>query len=70
MVLVGVWTEGTVEDAENSMAELALLAETAGSEVLDAIYQRRQKPDPATYIGRGKVDGIAEIVAGAPAPTR
>ena len=59
VVLVGVWTEGTVEDAENSMAELALLAETAGSEVLDAIYQRRSKPDPATYIGRGKVDGLA-----------
>ena len=45
------------------MAELALLAETAGSEVLDAIYQRRQKPDPATYVGRGKVEGLSEIVA-------
>jgi GTP-binding protein HflX len=52
VVLVGVWTDGSVEDAENSMAELALLAETAGSQVLDALYQRRQKPDPATYIGR------------------
>ena len=62
VVLVGVWTEGTIADAENSMAELALLAETAGSEVLDAIYQRRQKPDPATYVGRGKVDGLKEIV--------
>src|SRR5829696_6500679 len=58
VVLVGVWTEGTIEDAENSMAELALLAETAGSEVLDNVYQRRDKPDPATYIGRGKVDGV------------
>ncbi len=63
VVLVGVWTTGsTVTDAENSLAELALLAETAGSEVLEAIYQRRQKPDPATYIGRGKVEGLAEIV--------
>src|SRR5690242_5224786 len=62
VVLVGVWTEGTVEDAENSMAELALLAETAGSEVLEAIYQRRQAPDPATYVGRGKVEAIKEIV--------
>lgn len=69
VVLVGVWTEGTVEDAENSMAELALLAETAGSEVLDAIYQRRQKPDPATYIGRGKVDGLREIVQATGADT-
>ncbi len=69
VVLVGVWTEGTVEDAENSMAELALLAETAGSEVLDAIYQRRQKPDPATYVGRGKVDAIGEIVQATGADT-
>ncbi len=69
VVLVGVWTEGTTEDAENSMAELALLAETAGSEVLEAIYQRRQKPDPATYIGRGKVEGLAEIVAATGADT-
>jgi GTPase len=69
VVLVGVWTEGSVEDAENSMAELALLAETAGSEVLDAFYQRRQKPDPATYIGRGKVDGLREIVQATGADT-
>jgi GTP-binding protein HflX len=62
VVLVGVWTDGSVEDAENSMAELALLAETAGSQVLDAVYQRRDKPDPATYIGRGKVEGVREIV--------
>jgi GTP-binding protein HflX len=69
VVLVGVWTQGTVQDAENSMAELALLAETAGSEVLDAIYQRRQRPDPATYIGRGKTDGVREIVAATGADT-
>ncbi len=69
VVLVGVWTEGTVQDAENSMAELALLAETAGSTVLDAFYQRRQSPDPATYIGRGKVDGLREIVQATGADT-
>src|SRR6476659_9289957 len=69
VVLVGVWTEGSVQDAENSMAELALLAETAGSEVLDAIYQRRDKPDPATYIGRGKVEGLGEIVRASGADT-
>ena len=69
VVLVGVWTEGSVEDAENSMAELALLAETAGSEVLDALYQRRQKPDPATFIGRGKVEGLREIVQATGADT-
>jgi GTP-binding protein HflX len=69
VVLVGVWTEGSIEDAENSMAELAALAETAGSEVLDAIYQRRDKPDPATYIGRGKVEGLGEIVRATGADT-
>src|SRR4051794_23386939 len=69
VVLVGVWTEGSVEDAENSMAELALLAETAGSQVLENVYQRRDKPDPATYIGRGKVDGVREIVQSTGADT-
>jgi GTP-binding protein HflX len=69
VVLVGVWTEGTIEDAENSLTELALLAETAGSQVLDAVYQRRGRPDPATYVGRGKVDGIAEIVRATGADT-
>jgi GTP-binding protein HflX len=62
VVLVGVWTEGSTADAENSLSELAALAETAGSEVLEAIYQRRQKPDPATFIGRGKVEALREIV--------
>ncbi len=69
VVLVGVWTEGSIEDADNSMAELALLAETAGSTVLEAIYQRRQNPDPATYIGRGKVEGLREIVQATGADT-
>lgn len=69
VVLVGVWTEGSVADAENSMAELAALAETAGSEVLEAVFQRRQKPDPATYIGRGKVEAIREIVQATGADT-
>ncbi len=69
VILVGVWTSGTVQDAENSMTELALLAETAGSEVLDALYQRRDSPDPATYIGRGKVEGLAEIVRATGADT-
>src|SRR6476660_9794468 len=69
VVLVGVWTDGSVADAEKSMAELALLAETDGSQVLDALYQRRQSPDPATYIGRGKVDGLREIVQATGADT-
>jgi GTP-binding protein HflX len=62
VVLVGVWTEGTVRDAENSLAELAALAETAGALVLDGVIQRRDKPDPATYIGSGKADELRGIV--------
>ena len=62
VVLVSVWTTGTQEDADTAMAELKLLAETAGSEVLDALVQRRSNPDPATYIGRGKVEEVAEVV--------
>ncbi len=63
VVLVGVWTEGTVTDADNSLAELKLLAETAGSQVLEALSQRRSKPDAATYIGPGKVDHLRLVVA-------
>ncbi|WP_405716971.1 GTPase HflX [Streptomyces sp. NBC_00046] len=62
VVLVGVWTSGTVRDAENSLAELAALAETAGAQVLDAVFQRRDKPDPATYIGSGKALELRDIV--------
>ncbi|MFD1546507.1 GTPase HflX [Nonomuraea guangzhouensis] len=62
VVLVGVWTSGTAEDAENSLLELKLLAETAGSEVLEGLIQRRQKPDPATYIGSGKALELRDVV--------
>ncbi|MDQ1681502.1 MAG: GTPase, partial [Frankiaceae bacterium] len=62
VVLVGVWTNGTLADAENSLKELAALAETAGSEVLDGIMQRRDRPDKATYIGSGKAKELRDIV--------
>lgn len=69
VILVGVWTSGTSKDADNSMAELAALAETAGSQVLDALIQRRDKPDPATYIGSGKVSELKGIVKATGADT-
>ena len=62
VVLVGVWTSGNVADAENSLAELAALAETAGSQVLEGLIQRRSRPDTATFIGRGKVDELRDAV--------
>ncbi|MEP7019223.1 MAG: GTPase HflX [Pseudonocardiales bacterium] len=62
VVLVGVWTTGTLVEAENSLAELARLAETAGSLVLDGLIQRRDRPDPATYIGSGKAKELRDTV--------
>jgi GTPase len=69
VVLVGVWTEGSVSDAENSLTELAALAETAGSQVLEGLIQRRGRPDPATFIGRGKVDELRDVVIASGADT-
>ena len=69
VVLVGVWTEGSSEMAENSLEELKALAETAGSEVLEGLIQRRDKPDPATYIGSGKVAELRQVVASTGADT-
>ncbi|GAB94296.1 GTP-binding protein HflX [Kineosphaera limosa] len=63
VVLAGVWCEGSVEDAENSLRELAALAETAGSTVLAGVLQRRLRPDPATYLGSGKAEELRDIVA-------
>ena len=69
VVLVGVWTEGTADDAERSLRELAALAETAGAVVLDGVIQRRDRPDPATYIGSGKARELREIVVSSGADT-
>ena len=55
--------DGAGQDAETSLRELAALAETAGSQVLDALIQRRDHPDPATYLGSGKAGELAEMVA-------
>jgi len=49
VVLIGVWSDGTLTSAENSLRELSRLAETAGSVVLDGLIQRRGRVDPATY---------------------
>ena len=69
VVLIGVWAEGSLASAENSLLELSRLAETAGSEVLDGLIQRRGKPDPATYVGAGKAAELADIVASVGADT-
>jgi len=69
VVLMGVWTDGTLAAAENSLRELSRLAETAGSRVLDGLIQRRSRPDSATYVGAGKAAELAELVASTGADT-
>ncbi|KLO29499.1 GTPase HflX [Mycobacterium haemophilum] len=69
VVLVGVWTEGSAADNQASMAELAALAETAGSQVLEGLIQRRDRPDPSTYIGSGKAAELREVVLATGADT-
>ncbi len=69
VVLVGVWTDGAIAEAESSLLELAALAETAGSQVLDGLIQRRDRPDPATYIGGGKARQLRDVVAASNADT-
>jgi GTPase len=69
VVLIGVWADGSLATAENSLRELSRLAETAGSQVLDGLIQRRGRVDPATYVGAGKAAELAGIVAAAGADT-
>ena len=69
VVLIGVWTSGTLEEAETSLQELKALAETAGSQVLEGLVQRRDRPDPATYVGSGKARELREIVVATGADT-
>ncbi|MFC2545784.1 GTPase HflX [Actinomyces oris] len=57
------------QDAGTSLRELAALAQTAGSQVLDAVIQKRDHPDPATYLGSGKARELADVVAAAGADT-
>src|ERR1700685_4404326 len=69
VVLIGVWTEGTQAHAENSLAELSRLDETAASVVLDGLIERRSRVDTATYVGSGKARELAGIVAATGADT-
>ncbi|MFD5599671.1 GTPase HflX [Leucobacter sp. NPDC058333] len=69
VVLIGVYSQRTADDAENSLRELSALAETAGARVLDGLLQRRAHPDPATYLGKGKAQELTELVAAVGADT-
>src|SRR5215471_4009996 len=60
-MLVGTgYGTDTTEEAEDSLAELALLTETAGAVPVERVLQRRDRPDPATYIGKGKAQELRD----------
>ncbi len=67
IVLVGVTVPGPSDGAppavetERHLDELALLVATAGADVVGRVHQRREEPDPATYIGRGKAKELREV---------
>jgi GTPase len=69
VVLVSVSTHNSEAAADHSIAELKALAETAGSQVLEGLIQRRDRPDPATYVGRGKVAELRDVVVATGADT-
>jgi len=68
-VLVGLSRGRDGATAESSLDELRRLADTAGAEVLDAVLHRRDKPDPATFIGKGKAQEVRDMVRGTGADT-
>jgi GTP-binding protein HflX len=62
IVLVGVRIPPeTMEETEASVDELALLVDTAGADEVARVFQRRQAPDPPTYVGKGKAEELREI---------
>lgn len=69
VVLVGIYPQGGLDEAENSLRELAALAETAGAVVLDGLLQRRSHPDASTFLGKGKAHELRDVVAALGADT-
>ena len=61
VILIGVWSQGNLAAAENSLRELSALAETAGARVLDGLLQRRNMPDPTSYLGKGKAAELRDL---------
>lgn len=62
VILIGV-SEQDGDDAEDSLAELAELVKTAGAVVVGTLIQKRETIHPGTYVGTGKVDEIAQLLA-------
>ena len=70
IVLVGMAAPPvTPDEAEAHLDELALLVDTAGADVVDRVVQRRDAPDPATYVGRGKAGELRHLSVSVDADT-
>jgi GTP-binding protein HflX len=54
--------ESAILVGHHALDELRELATTAGARIIDEVIQRRDRPDPATYIGKGKIEEIREQV--------
>lgn len=62
IIIVGVQFPGSTDDeVESGLDELAQLVDTAGADVVARVVQRRDRPDPATFIGTGKVRELTEL---------
>ena len=62
IVLVGVAVPpATLDDAESSLDELAALIDTAGADEVERVLQRRESPDAATFVGKGKAEELREL---------
>ena len=70
IVLVGViFPETTADELDRELDELALLVDTAGADVMARVVQRPDRPDPATFLGSGKVQELKEICLAVDADT-
>jgi GTP-binding protein HflX len=62
IVLAGLTLTGyTEDDTDAGLDELALLVDTAGADVVDRVTQKRDRPDPATYMGKGKIEELRDV---------
>ena len=62
VILVGVDTGEGIFDIESSLAELKDLSKTAGAQVVGSLIQKRDTPDKATYVGKGKIDELKAFI--------
>lgn len=62
VILVGI-SSGEEDDTKASLEELGELARTAGAVVLGCLIQNRESPHPGTYLGKGKIEELAQLIA-------